>query len=359
MITPRQAPAAPKATLAATPPGASFATRSATVSPPLSASLSTTLSAALLAALLSACGGGGGDTTVGAGQAVVPPTTSTPPTSVPQQPGAPTLSGNVASDGFTWINYRRAQLGLSTLTRNANVDLAAQGHSDYLRLNNTVTHEQTQGKPGFTGVTLKDRLIAANYSLSGSYAIGEVISAAGNNSGFYQAEELITAIYHRFVIFEPVFKEIGTGAATANGGYTYFTADFTAVNGYTNSGIGSGNMITYPFNGQTAVPTNFFSDSESPDPVPGQNEVGYPISVHTDTNNSGSEVVVQSFTVAPRGGTALNVRLLSHANEQETTSSAAAIIPLAPLRNATTYDVSFSGRIAGVPTTRNWSFTTK
>jgi hypothetical protein len=63
--------------------------------------------------------------------------------------------------------------------------------------------------------------------------------------------------------------------------------------------------------------------------------------------------------VVPRGGAALTVRLLSHANEQETSSSAAAIIPLAPLRSATTYDVSFTGLIAGVPTTRNWSFTTK
>lgn len=335
MITPRQSPAAPKATLRAA------------------------LLATLLSAFLSACGGGGSDTTVGTGQAVIPPTSSTPPSSVPQQPGAPTLTGNVAFDGYTWINYRRAQLGLSTLTRNANIDLAAQGHSDYLRVNNTVTHEQTAGQPGFTGATLKDRLTASNYALSGSYAIGEVISAATNNSGFYQAEELITAIYHRFVIFEPVFKEIGTGAATASGGYTYFTADFTAVNGYTNSGIGSGNMITYPFNGQTAVPTNFFSDSESPDPVPDQNEVGFPISVHTDIDSTRTAVVVQSFTVAPRGGTALTVRLLTHASEQETTGSAAAIIPLAPLRSATTYDVSFSGQIAGVPTTHNWSFTTK
>ena len=343
MITPRLSWAAPRATLPATRPGAASAA----------------LLAMLLSAFLSACGGGGGDSTVGAGQGVTPPTTSTPPSTVPQQPGAPTLTGNVAFDGFTWINYRRAQLGLSTLSRNANIDLAAQGHSDYLRLNNTVTHEQTQGKPGFTGITLQDRLGASGYALTGGYAIGEVISAATNNSGFYQAEELITAIYHRFVIFEPVFKEIGTGAATANGGYTYFTADFTAVNGYGNSGIGAGNMITYPFNGQTGVPTNFFSDSESPDPVPGQNEVGYPISVHTDTKNSGTEVVVQSFSVAPRGGTALNVRLLSHANETETASSAAAIIPLAPLRSATTYDVSFSGLISGVPTTRNWSFTTK
>jgi hypothetical protein len=147
------------------------------------------------------------------------------------------------------------------------------------------------------------------------------------------AEELITAIYHRFVIFEPVFKEIGTGAATGN--YTYFTADFAVVNGY--NGLGAGKIVTYPINNQVNVQTNFFSDNESPDPVPNQNEVGYPISVHADINNP---VVVQSFTVAPRGGTALTTRLLSQGAGTSTVSSAAAIIPLAPLRSATTYDVT-------------------
>ena len=32
---------------------------------------------------------------------------------------------------------------------------------------------------------------------------------------------------------------------------------------------------------------------------------------------------------------------------------------LAPLKSAITYDVSFSGVVAGVPVTRNWSFTTR
>jgi hypothetical protein len=154
-----------------------------------------------------------------------------------------------------------------------------------------------------------------------------------------------------------VFKELGTGAAITSGGYTYFTADFTVVNGY--SGLGAGKIVVYPANNQTNVPTNFFSDSESPDPVPNQNEVGYPISVHADTGRAGSGVIVSNFSVAPRGGSALNVRLLSHANDSATTETAAAIIPLAPLRSATTYDVSFSGTVAGAAVTRTWSFTTK
>ena len=301
--------------------------------------------AALLAALLlAACGGGGGGTS----------TNSSVGTPAVTDPGAPASTGNTATDGYNWFNYRRAQLGLSTLTRNSLINTAAQGHSDYQRTNNVVTHEQTQGQPGFTGVSLLDRLRAAGYTLSGSYSAGEVISATSSTSGAYQAEELITAIYHRFVIFEPIFREIGTGAATTSGGYTYFTADFAVVNGY--SGLGTGKFVGYPYDGQTGVPLNFYSDQESPDPVPNQNEVGYPISVHADGTSS---VTVQSFSVAPRGGSALSTRLLSLAAGTSTTGSAAAIVPLAPLKSGTIYDVSFSGTVGGVAVSRSWSFTTK
>ncbi|MBV6325492.1 CAP domain-containing protein [Duganella violaceipulchra] len=308
------------------------------------------LPALLLSLILSACGGGGGAST-SASTGVAPP-------DLTQAPGAPAYSGNTALDGYNWINYRRALLGLSVLARNARIDAAAQSHSDYQRLNNSVTHEQTPGLPGYTGVTLLTRLTSAGYQVTPPYAIGEVISATSNPSGFYQAEELITAIYHRFVMFEPVFKEIGTGAATTSASYTYFTADLTAVGGY-GAGLGAGRIVNYPAANQGGVPVNFFSDSESPDPVPGRNEVGYPISVHADTVRTGVGVTVQSFTVAPRGGAALEVRLLSHAADALTPETAAAIVPLAPLKGATVYDVSFSGVVAGVPVTRNWSFTTR
>ena len=50
-----------------------------------------------------------------------------------------------------------------------------------------------------------------------------MIAGVATTSGFYMAENLITAIYHRFVIFEPLFKEGGAGAAVNNSGYAYFT----------------------------------------------------------------------------------------------------------------------------------------
>ncbi len=300
---------------------------------------------------LVACGGGGGGSSAGAPNA-------TPSTGFSgQDASAPTATNNIATDGLNWINYRRSQIGMPALARNAVIDTAAQGHSDYQRINNVVTHDQTAGKTGYTGARLQDRLQNAGYVFGSPNAIGEVISATSNGSGFYMAEELITAIYHRFVIFEPVFKEIGAGAATTSANYSYFTADFVANNGY-GSGIAAGTIVTWPFNGQTQVTPNFNSDYEEPDPVPDRSVVGYPVSVHTNLDRT---LTVQSFTMRAHGTSSdLETRLLALGKDSNTTTkSAAAIVPLAQLASATTYDVSFSGAIDGVPVSRNWSFTTK
>jgi uncharacterized protein YkwD len=300
---------------------------------------------------LVACGGGGG------GNNAATPNV-TPSTGFSgQDASAPTATNNVATDGLNWINYRRSQIGMPVLTRNGVIDVAAQGHSDYQRINNVVTHDQTAGKTGYTGARLQDRLTNAGYVFGSPNAIGEVISATTNGTGFYMAEELITAIYHRFVIFEPVFKEIGAGAATTSANYSYFTADFVANTGY-GTGIPAGTIVTWPFNGQTQVAPNFNSDYEEPDPVPDRNEVGYPVSVHTNLTR---KLTVQSFTIRAHGSnTDLATRLLAQGQDANTTTqSAAAIVPLARLASATTYDVSFTGAVDGVAVSRSWSFTTK
>lgn len=310
------------------------------------------LAACIAALALAACGPGGPKQDSGASS------NANPSTGVPGQDStAPTLTNNVATDGRAWINYRRSQVGMSTLAENAQIDTAAQGHSDYQRINNTVTHVQTAGKQGFTGVELQDRLSNAGYTVIGTNAIGEVIAASSGGSGFFMAEQLITAIYHRFVIFEPVFKEIGSGSSATSAGYTYFTADFAANNGY-GPGLAAGVVAAWPFNGQTDVPKDFHSDDEEPDPVPNQDDVGYPVSVHA---NLTSKLLVQSFTIRAHGSsTDLSTRLLSQATDanMSTNTSAAAIIPLSPLAGSTTYDVSFSGSVDGAPVSKSWSFTT-
>ncbi len=242
------------------------------------------------------------------------------------------------------------------LTRAPIVDTAAQGHSDYQRINNTITHDQIADRSGFTGVTVFDRLRAAGYVFNGSYAYGEVISAANSQSGQYLAEELITAIYHRFVIFEPRFKEIGAGSATTGAGRTYFTTNFAANNGF-GTGLGVGNVAIWPANGQTGMPRNFFSNNEVPDPVAELNEVGYPISVHADIE---ATLSVTSFTVRERGAAAdLSVKLLASPADTYAPKSAASIVPLAVLKSSTIYDVSFTGSSGGRAVSKTWSFTTR
>jgi len=308
------------------------------------------LIAALVAAsTLAACGGGGSDDKSVSAQA-----SANQPVSA-ATPDAPVATGNIALDGRNWINYRRAQLGVPVVTENVMINNAALGHSEYLRTNNLMSHDQQAGKPGFTGVTLKDRLDAAGYTIpANGFAYGEVISGANSRSGSFLTEELITAIYHRFVIFEPKFREIGTGAATAANGYTYFTANFATRNGF-GPGIASNTVAVWPYNGQTGVVTNFYSDSEEPDPVPNINEVGYPISVHA---NIDAPVVMQTFTVRPRGGSNLQVQVVN-SSPDPAKRTAVSIVPLAKLQPATTYDVSFSGTVNGAPVTRDWSFTTR
>ena len=298
---------------------------------------------------LSACGGGSSSSS-----------SSNPPAitaTVPSEAGAPQVTGNLATDSVNWFNFRRQQIGLTVLTRNSVIDVAAQNHSQYQKLNNSVTHSEIAGRSGFTGIDALARMNQVGYSFSPlfAYAYGEVISGSSATTGASHAEELINAIYHRFVIFEPMFKEIGSGASTGTNSFTYITTNFAANNGF-GPGIGKGKIITYPYANQKQISTVFFSDQESPDPVPNQNAVGFPISVHADITGN---VTVQQFTVQQHGGLALPVILLSKATDLETPSSAAAIIPLNILAAGTLYDVQFIGNVDGVPVSQSWSFTTK
>jgi hypothetical protein len=337
-------------------------------------------SAVFSSLLLVSCGGGGSD------DSATPASQSAQTQQLAGLAQAPSFTGDTATDAFNWFNYRRQQAvigaGLAidlSLNRDPTIVLAAQRHADYQRLNGSpsdpITHSEIAGKPGFSGVDVPSRLNAAGYTLASGYAFGEVISYMGDPSGFVGAEELVAAIYHRFVIFEPLFRDAGAGAAKDSIGATILNVNFGSHNGLP-SGLGAGNHIVYPVPGQQAIPVAFSSDTESPDPVPNQNIVGYPISLQAN----GTEcVTTTSFTVIPRGGsTQLPVRLLTYATDTGSSSdphptplSAAAIIPLSPLAANTAYDVTFSGNISainsnntgcvgnGTPFTHAWSFTTQ
>jgi uncharacterized protein YkwD len=342
---------------------ASLCARNAmTSSRPFNRKASAWLISLLIASLAAGCGGGGGggngsSDRTGNLQPDGVVSDGGVPVSILNEAGAPRQTGDMAADGFNWFNFRRQQMGLAPVARNAQVDKAALAHSNYQAINDFITHDEVSTRRGFTGSTVFERLQSAGYSLPGSnYAFGEVISATGDRSGVNAAEELITAIYHRFVIMEPKFLEAGAGVATGSSGYTYFTTNF-ATRTLNQGGLGNGGLVTYPFNGQQNLPTVFYSNQEQPDPVPDRNEVGYPVSVHADIT---SRLKVGSFTISPRGRAPLSTLLLTYDNDKEIAEpSVAAIIPIDVLQPQTDYDVRFTGTVDNVAVDRSWSFRTR
>ena len=120
--------------------------------------------------------------------------------------------------------------------------------------------------------------------------------------------------------------------------------------------------MVWPPADQRNVRPNFYSDQETPDPVPHHDEVGYPVSVHADFT---SVLKVMRFTLRERAqsnnsfGPALAVRQLDSTSDRDTPPSAAAIVPLMPLRSGMFYDAEFTGMVDGQPVQRQWSFRTR
>lgn len=249
------------------------------------------------------------------------------------------------------VNLTRQRVGLPPVVSNALLSQAAQAHADYLQTNiNGISHDETPGLPGFTGVGPSDRLTAAGYAYS---TMNEVISG-GDTSGQQAVQGLVQAIYHRFGILAPAVAEAGIGQGLASGKFPNVVIDFGAPPGNAVT-MPQDWLGTYPVDGQTGVVRDFLSDTESPDPVASQNRVGYPVSIHTRAEDT---LLVSTFSVKPVGGAPVAVQLLSYPTDAHVPPSAAAIVPLVVLDYGTAYQADFSGTRNGQAFSLSWTFTT-
>lgn len=179
------------------------------------------LAAALLSSLLAACGGGGGG---GGGSGdgdtagVLPPglpVVVTPPSFEDTAPAqttvpAPSYTSTHRLEAFNRFNEIRQAAGLGLLRQNAQLDTAAQGHSDYLSLNDLIGHYQRPGDAGFTGADPWERMRAAGYAgwLTGSEVQSPI---AGSPSGWAHIDALIATPYHRMGMLNYRWDEMGVG----------------------------------------------------------------------------------------------------------------------------------------------------
>ena len=263
------------------------------------------------------------------------------------------------------VDLRRSQIGLPALPLNALLETAARGHADYLKRNNLSGHNQNKAQypDGFTGNTPSERIAAAGYaSVPGanggtSLTTGEVV-ARGSFYAENAVDTLIQAIYHRVGIFGTAFDEQGAGVSQGSQGLTVINFGSRK---YPRPTAPTGWIGVYPYDGQTGIAVDFYSDEESPDPMPTLNRVGYPVSLHID---DARVLLVTGFTLAKvdAGGNTLQnlaVQLLTKAGgDTHLPASVAAIIPLAVLEYGTRYEANFSGTADGAALSKTWRFTT-
>jgi uncharacterized protein YkwD len=222
----------------------------------------------LLALTLCACGGGGGSS---APALVSPAAVSAAPAAGEASRLGPGGNASPAIHGhFDRLNEIRTAMGLPGLDWSDTLATAAQRHAAYQTLNQQLGHNETAGRPGFSGEGFGARDSAAGYSgsLVSEVIIGGIPDTAQDGRNLLDA--MLTAPGHRFVMLAWEFSEIGIGSApmTSNLG--------TRMN--RNAPVDG--VLTYPYNGQANLPLGYSPASEMPNPLPGVAITGMPLSVH-------------------------------------------------------------------------------
>jgi uncharacterized protein YkwD len=224
---------------------------------------------------------------------------------------------------------------------------AARNHSNYIGLNGwTLTHVETNGKPGFTGVNFWDRLTYAGYT--GSAAFEVVHSVSDAHQAITGPDGWINTLYHRIPFVGYSTKDFGFGAASSNQGQTS-TIDF----GSGNKAPSATSMTTWPPDGDTNVWTTFHNAYESPNPLPSQQVAGYPITIV-----GGSALTLATHDITANNAAVQHIMLDTKSDSTGLIpTSQIYLIPNNVLSKNTKYTVHVTGTVNGTPYDLTFSFT--
>lgn len=252
-------------------------------------------------------------------------------------PGDPAAS-EAALEAIYRANCYRNLLGLDLGLLDAKLNAAAQAHADYMQKNKTLDHSEQAGKPGYTGDQVWDRAEAAGRALKAGESIGEVISQGTSPSE--AVDGWMNSVYHRTPFASPEWIAAGFGQA---GNYSSMTTLQAFPNSFEEA-------VIYPVNGQIDVPASFSSDQEYPDPAPGADLVGPPITVtfasseYRGGQNWFDAQLVSATLTGPDGDEAL-ITLVP--DEDEWLGTMIALLPERPLTPGATYTAAVSVTWAG------------
>jgi hypothetical protein len=149
--------------------------------------------------------------------------------------------------------------------------------------------------------------------------------------------EWINSVWHRTPILDPWTRDYGYGSATMCD-----TMDF---------GLGasapSDLIVTYPYNGQTGVPTSFNGAEEGPEPPepPAGWPSGYPMHVFIKGMSQGTTITTHEFSVV--GGAQLAHQWITPTTPNAVLFDSVVLYGNEPLTASTTYLVHVAGTGAG------------
>lgn len=252
------------------------------------------------------------------------------------------------AQAFAMINTYRSWLGLPPMTRNPKLDASASAHAHYYQLNygdpslsGMGLHQEQQGRPGFTGVTMQDRVDAQGYNGWANENIGLSGSMVTSVKWF------IGAINHRLTLIDPRYTDIGLGMVN-DGNVKIEVIDVGAPNW---SDTAKPDWVAWPPDGATGISYSF--SGEAPNPFPNASyPVGYPITLKYFGPGN---VLFNSATLSAHGQIVPSFSAVGNGWLTTRTDMIAAQKPLEP---GTRYTVTVNGSANGATFTKSWSFET-
>lgn len=245
------------------------------------------------------------------------------------------------------VNEERVRIGLTPRPEDEKLSADLQKHCKYMAMNNTLTHPEDKGKPGYTEEGHK----------------AGMRSILGQGSGPDRvAEGMVDTYFHRQDVIRPGALAFGVGVEGA----------FTGIDGRSNMTKVKDSVwpVLCPVPGQSGVNTTY--GREAPDATPGDPAAGYPITVYFGT--SALKLKEYKLTMLPPGAMQLppTVKLppgtpvecypfdpTQGASPDMTKYQACVcIIPKDPLKVNVDYEVSMTVDVAGKPWSRTWRFST-
>lgn len=246
---------------------------------------------------------------------------------------------------FDQLNADRQRCGFGPLEQSKALDRAAAAHVRYLLLNGENGHDQTPGRPGFSGTGPGERALAAGFGAANVAEIGESLELG------YPG--LVSVPYHALLALWS-FRAVGVAHGRAAGGGARLWAKLGWPPGTFEQR--PADLVTYPCDGITG--TLAHTGKEIPSPFPGDADQswGQPVIVR------GTEQLrVHSVRIDGPGGPVPLRALYGDGQTRDPnglcTQGWACAIPRV-LQPDTAYRVTVSGEDRGLPFLRVFTFST-